>query len=343
MNRKCLPTLLWHCRILTVLTLLMISLSGCESEDSGDKPLRLKMAHVYEVSSPTHAYGTAYLAERLRTATSDLDVTVYPAAQLGSEAELLEQLVAGELELAISGPSFLAMWHPPLGVLDAAFATRDLEHMLETARGEEMAPHWDELRKRYDVRVLDTWAYGSRHITSNRPIRHPDDLNGFRLRMPAASVWQASGAALGASPMPISFGEVYLALQQGIADGQENPVPVIKAMGFQEVQKCLNLTGHIQSSIQILMNERVWQRLNTDQQTALMKVVRELGEEVYRGTVEDEKRLVEEWRKKGTMEIVDDVDVDAFRKRAREYFSSGFAFSDLYNRITAEPAESPKP
>ena len=131
---------------------------------------------------------------------------------------------------------------------------------------EQIKGNWTQakgqLRERYGVLVLDTWAYGSRHITSNIPIRHPDDLDGFRLRMPGASVWQASGAALGASPMPISFSEVYLALQQGIADGQENPVPVIKAKGFHEVQDYLNLSGHIQSSIQILMNERSWQRVS---------------------------------------------------------------------------------
>jgi len=215
--------------------------------------------------------------------------------------------------------------------------------MLKTARGKEMTPHWDELRKRYGVRVLDTWAYGSRHITSNTPIRHPDDLDGFRLRLPAARVWQASGEALGASPMPISFSEVYLALQQGIADGQENPVPVIKAMGFHEVQEYLNLTGHIQSSVQILMNERAWQRLDADQQAALLKTVRELGKEVYRGTIEDEKKLVQQWQQDGTMQIVDDVDVEAFRMRAHEYFSSGFAFSELYNRITSEPVASQQP
>lgn len=340
MNRICPPTLLWHCRLLTM---LVISFCGCQSDDAAEKSSRLKLAHVYEVSAPTHAYGTAYLAERLREATGDLEVTVYPAAQLGSEAELLEQLVAGELELAISGPSFLAMWHPPLGVLDAAFASRDLDHMLETARGDEMAPHWDELRKRYDVRVLDTWAYGTRHITSNIPIRHPRDLEGFRLRLPGARVWQESGKALGAKPVPISFGEVYLALQQGIASGQENPVPVIKAMGFHEVQKCLNLTGHIQSSVQILINERAWQRLDAGQQATLVKVVQELGEEVYRGTVADEQRLIDEWREDETMQIVDDVDVGAFRVRARKHFSSGFAFSDLYNRITADPVESEQP
>lgn len=294
------------------------------------------MAHVYEVSSPTHAYGTAFLSERLREKIDTLDITVYPASQLGSESELLEQLVAGELDLAITGPSFLAMWHPPIGVFDAAFVSRDLDHMLENQRSDEMVPEWDELCKKFGVRMLDCWVYGSRHITSNVPIRHPDDLKNFRLRMPGSRVWQASGESLGASPMPIAFSEVYLALQQGIADGQENPVPVIKAMGFHEVQKYLNLTGHIQSSLQILVNERTWQSLSDKQQEKLLEVVQELGQDVHRGTVDDEKKLIEQWRKDGTMQIIEDVDADAFRERCRQYFSKGFAFSDLYNRITRE-------
>jgi tripartite ATP-independent transporter DctP family solute receptor len=323
-------------RLCSFLLILSALLSGCQTETGAEQTVMLRMAHVYEVNAPTHMYGTALLSERLRKKTEGLDVTVYPASQLGSESELLEQLVAGELDLAISGPSFLAMWHPPIGVLDAAFVSRDLNHMLEIAHSDEMAPEWDELRKKYDVRVLDTWAYGSRHLTSNRPIRHPDDLKGFRLRSPAARIFQASGEALGASPMPIAFSEVYLALQQGIADGQENPVPVIKSMGFHEVQKCLNLTGHIQSSLQILVNERKWQRLTPDQQRALLDTVRELGNEVHEGLIRDEKRLIEEWRKDGTMQIVEDIDGMAFRERCLKYFSKGFEFSDVYNRLTAD-------
>ncbi len=321
------------------LVLGTLVLCGCGSEKDPEEPLMLRMAHVYDVTAPTHAYGADLISERIRQKTDDLDVTVYPSGQLGTEAELLEQLVAGELDIAISGPAFLGMWHPPIGVLDAAFATRDLDHMLEVARSKEMAPEWEALRNKYDVRVLDTWAYGSRHLTSNVPIRHPDDLDGFRLRMPGSKTFQSSGEALGASPMPIAFSEVYVALNQGIADGQENPVPVIKSMGFHEVQDYLNLTGHIQSSVQILVNERTWKRLTPNQRQMLSESVQELGVEVYEGLVRDEKKLIKEWQKDGAMEIIDDVDVDAFRERCRKYFSKGFAFSDVYNRITADPSE----
>lgn len=305
-------------------------------------PVTLRMGHVYEVNSPTHSLGTSHLNERLREADVDLEIRVYPGAQLGSESELLEQLVAGEIDMAIAGPSFLASWHPPIGAFDAAYAFRDVEQMLRVADGPLMQPHWEEIRRRFAVRVLGTWAYGLRHITSNRPIHRPDDLKGFRLRMPDAAVWQASGRALGASPMPIAFSEVYMALQQGIADGQENPIPVIQAKGFHEVQKYVCLTGHIQSSIQLLINERAWQRLNTQQQEALLQTVASLGKEVLDGIRTQETELLEQWRHDGTMQVISDIDVKAFKEKSNRFFATGYPFSSLYSRIAEEGELSTK-
>lgn len=316
--------------------------AGCDVVPQGDLA-RLRLGHVYEVNSPTQQFGMARLNDRLAASGVALQVDVYPGAQLGNEAELLEQLVAGEIDMAIAGPSFLGMWVPQLGVFDAAYVFTDLEQMLSVAEGPLIAPYWEALRERYGVRVLTTWAYGSRHITANRPVRHPDDLKGFRLRLPAARVWQESGSALGASPMPMAFSEVYMALQQGIADGQENPIPVIRSMGFQEVQKYLVLTGHIQSSIQILVNERSWNRLKAVDQQALAAAVEELGSEVLAGIRAEESELLETWRQEQTMQIITDVDVAAFRRRAAEYFGKGFEFSELYRQITADapPADHP--
>jgi tripartite ATP-independent transporter DctP family solute receptor len=330
----------WPC---VVLAWIGVSLAGCDTEPLTGGASSLKLAHVYELHSPTHRFGTALLQERLEAAGTPLQITVYPGAQLGNEAELLEQLVAGELELAIAGPSFLGMWHPPLGVFDAAYVFRDLDHMLEVAKGPIMAPHWEQLRQKYGVRVLDTWAYGSRHITANRPIRSPADLADFRLRLPGAQIWQESGRALGARPLPVPFGEVYLALQQGIADGQENPIAVIRTMGFHEVQEYLSLTGHIQSSIQILINERTWNRLSPEQQHALQTVVVQLGDEVHRDSLAEEAELLAQWHVDQSMKIVEDVDLDAFRTRCREHFETGYPFSDLYREISRMPSSVPPP
>jgi TRAP-type C4-dicarboxylate transport system substrate-binding protein len=109
-------------------------------------------------------------------------------------------------------------------------------------------------------------------------------------------------------------------------------------MGFHEVQQYLNLTGHIQSSIQILVNERVWQRLDDRQQEALRQTLRELGEDVYQGTLRDEHEILDRWRAEGVLQIVDDVDLDAFRERSRKYFATGFPFSRLYQTISSQEA-----
>ena len=129
-----------RCSLLTLLMLLPLwsGGGGCDRRDPAESRLALKLAHVYEVRSPTHHYGAALLGERLAALDANLSITVFPAAGLGNEEELLEQLVAGELELAISGPSFLAMWHPPLGIFDAAYAFRDLDHMRQFAA----SPRW---------------------------------------------------------------------------------------------------------------------------------------------------------------------------------------------------------
>ncbi len=312
--------------------------AGCRETEPGG-PRVLRFAHVYEPGAPTHRAGAAPLSERIAEAGVGLTVRVFPAAQLGSEAELLEQLATGQLEMAIAGPSFLATWHEPIGAFDAAYAFRDYEHLMAVAEGEIGDELWDALREDRGIRVLGTWFYGVRHVTANRPIRRPEDLRGFRLRMPDARVWLATGQALGATPMPVAFAEVYLALQQGLVDGQENPVPTIQAMGFHEVQSHLNLTGHIQSSTQVLIAESIWQQLSAEQQEALRAAVRELAEEVAACIAEDEERILAAWAESGAMEVVADVDLAAFRRRAREHFTEGWVFSDLYQQITAAHPE----
>ena len=298
----------------------------------GGAPSTLRLAHVYEMSAPTHGCGVEEFVQQLSAAGGPA-VQVFPTGQLGNEADLLEQLASGPLDMSIAGPSFLAAWHEPIGIFDAAYVFDDLDHQAAFARSALGQQLWDGLREAHGMRVLDNWAYGERHITSRRPIRRPEDLRGFRLRLPHARVWQESGRALGASPMPIAFAEVYLALQQGIADGQENPIVTIKTMGFHEVQTHLNLTGHSQSSTQLIIADAVWQRLDSDQQEAIQTAARRAGERVRACIDAADREILQEWRDAGTLRIVDDVDRAAFRERAGRHFASGFSWSEMYGRV----------
>jgi TRAP-type transport system periplasmic protein len=311
---------------------LILLLAGCGPQ-SDDGAIRLRLAHIYDLRAPTHACGAIEVARLVNEADVGLDVTVYPAAQLGNEGELLEQLATGQLEMAIAGPSFLATWHELIGAFDAAYAFDDVDHLLEVANGPVGQDLWNTLRERHGMRVLHTWFYGERHITARKPVRRPEDLRGFRLRMPDARVWLATGEALGASPMPMAFTEVYMGLQQGIADGQENPITTIRAMGFHEVQTHLNLTRHIQSSTQLLIAERIWQRLNEAQRSVIEEASHAAGVEVRTCIERGDEEILAQWRRDGALQIVEDVDVEAFRARARKHFSSGYVFSELYGRI----------
>jgi TRAP-type transport system periplasmic protein len=311
----------------------LLAWAGCGARPGQDGSPRLRLAHVYEVGAPTHACGAAEFARMIAEADVGIEVVLFPAAQLGSEAELIEQVATGQLEMAIAGPSFLAAWHPPIGAFDAAYAFEDADHLMEfsdSSLGEEL---WEELRRRHGVRVIDTWFYGARHITAKKPVRRPEDLRGMRLRMPAAQVWLATAEAMGASPTPIPFSEVYLALQQGVADGQENPIPTIEAMKFHEVQSHLNLTRHVYSSTQLLISERVWQRLSEEQRQAVVEAAKAVRPIIRECLEKGDREIVAAWRKSGQMQVVEDVEVEAFRARARERFLSGWPFSDHYRRI----------
>src|SRR4029450_12307478 len=103
--------------------------------------------------------------------------------------------------------------------------------------------------------------YGARQVTSNRPIQKPEDMKGLKIRVPDAPAYLAFPKALGANPTPIAFAEVYLALQNGTVEAQENPLPTIEAKKFFEVQKNISLTGHIVDSLLTAGSGPLWQKL----------------------------------------------------------------------------------
>jgi TRAP-type transport system periplasmic protein len=311
---------------------MLLAFAGCGRQDQDQTP-RLRLAHIYDVGAPTHACGAAEFAREVAEADAGIEIRVFPGAVLGTEDELLEQIATGQIEMAIAGPSFLAAWHPPIGAFDAAYAFESAAHLMEFADsllGQEL---WEELRQRHGIRVIDTWFYGARHITAKKPVRRPEDLKGMRLRMPNAQVWQATAEAMGASPIPISFTEVYMALRQGVADAQENPIPTIQAMKFHEVQSHINLTHHVYSSTQLLISERVWQRLSEKQRDTLVQAARAVRPIITECIERGDREILAQWRQSREMQVVEDVEIEAFRSRARERFLTGWPFSGHYGRI----------
>lgn len=297
----------------------------------------LRLGHVYDPQHPDEVCGTQRVDEILAESGSGLSVESFPAAQLGSEEEMLEQVVDGSLDMSIAGPSFLGVWHEPAAVFDAAYLFRDVDHFQATVDGEVGQQVWDELQEASGLQVLSSWYYGTRHITANKEIREPADLAGVKLRVPNAPLYLANTSAMGGTATPVALSEVYLGLQQGVVDAQENPLPTIDTFRFQEVQDYLNLTGHIVQGTMVVIGEQTMAALEPEQQEALTDAVTQASEEVRACVEEQEQALLAEWQESGVIEVVDDVDVDAFSTAARETLPAEYpAWGELYQSIQAE-------
>lgn len=185
-----------------------------------------------------------------------IDIQVFPNSQLGSGKEMVEMVSSGALQMVTEGAGAVAAFLPPLSVIEAPYLWRDPAHMSKLAGTPFFAKLNDDLVAKRGMRMLNVTYYGKRHLTTgSKPVKTPADMAGFKVRVPPVDVFRAMAEAWGARATPIAFGELYLALSQGVVDGQENPLPTIQSAKLYEVQKYLVLTGHILTPRLVIANE----------------------------------------------------------------------------------------
>ena len=185
-----------------------------------------------------------------------IDIQVFPNSQLGSNKDMVEMVSSGALQLTTEGAGALAAFLPQLSVIEAPYLWRDAAHMAKLGTTPFFAKLNDDLVAKRGMRMLNATYYGKRHLTTgNKAVRIPADMAGFKVRVPPVDVFKAMAEAWGARATPITFGELYLALSQGVVDGQENPLPTIESAKLYEVQKYLVLTAHIITPRMVVANE----------------------------------------------------------------------------------------
>lgn len=189
------------------------------------------------------------------------------AGSLGGERDMIEGLQIGSVDLVITSTGPLGNFVPEVYVLDLPFLFRDYNHARTTLDGDV---GMELLNKMEDHNLVGlAWSEnGFRHVTnSKREVKTPDDLKGLKLRTMQNKVHMAAFSGMGASPTPMAFPELFSALQQGVVDGQENPVTVISSSKFWEVQKYVSLTGHVYSPAIILASPSLWSGLSDEEKT----------------------------------------------------------------------------
>jgi tripartite ATP-independent transporter DctP family solute receptor len=274
----------------------------------------LKWAHVYEVAEPYHTEAL-WAAEEIKKRTDGrYEIQVFPASQLGNENQINEGLGLGTVDIIYTGVAFAGATYKPIAISNAPYILRDFDHW----KAYRDSPLFETLSKGYEDKtgheVLALTYYGQRHVTANKAISKPEDMKGMKLRVPPAPLFLMFTKSVGANATPIAFAEVYLALQQGTVDGQENPLPTIKAKKFYEVQSHVILSGHITESLLTIVGGHVWSNLSDEDKKTFAEVLEEAASRATEAIRASEQELADEFRQLG--KTVVEPDREAFRKAA---------------------------
>ncbi len=272
---------------------------------------KLKWAHVYETSEPFHKWSVWAADEIKKRSGGKYQIDVYPASQLGKENDINQGLALGTVDMIISGSSFAAKSFPRIGVTYYPYTFRDVNHLLAYTKSDI----YKELTAGYEQKsgnhIVATTYYGVRHTTSNKPIAKCADMKGLKIRVPDVPAYLAMPRACGANTTPIAFAEVYLALQNGTVEAQENPLPTIEAKKFFEVQKHIVLTGHIVDHLNTVVSGALWKKLPDADKAMFTAVAQEAAEKASQEVAAKEKELVAAFKAKGL--TVTEVDKNEFR------------------------------
>ena len=297
---------------------------------------KLKWAHVYETSEPYHTAAVWAAGEIAKRTNNRYVVEVFPASSLGKETDINQGLTLGTVDIIYTGQLFAGRTHGPLAIGGAPYMFRDFGHWQKFST----SPLFGELSEGYRQKsggnkVVAITYYGERHVTSNKAINKPEDMKGLKIRVPDAPLYTMFPRAVGANPTPIAFAEVYLALQNGTVDAQENPLPTIDAKKFYEVQKFVVLTGHITDALLTIIGGPTWNKLSDADKKTFETCLREAAQRATNEIIEIEKKMSAEFEKKG--KTVVKVDRKPFRDSVMKLHNGPDATwpKDVYDKLQA--------
>lgn len=317
-----------------------VLLAGCsgggetpdDSETSDNKPVTLSVATSQNEETPNYYCGVELLKERLEGADIGITVDLFPASQLGPDADRFPQVQAGDIDIDLQGASALSATYEPIGVVDAAYAFDNVDHAFEWIDGssEDLFTGFHEAT---GVKVVDGWYFGDRTFTTKDvEVRSPDDLDGVPLRFPNSPQFLANAEALGVTnPVSVAVEEVYTALQQGIAVGQENPIVATQSSSYFEVLNTIVLNNHQVGIHWIIVSDATYDKLSEEQAELLEKTIHEIRPENRTCVEEATEEILDGYRDNDAFTVIeqDDIDMDAFISKAEDFFGDYFTGENL--------------
>lgn len=261
-----------------------------------------------------------------------ITIEIFPNNQLGGEVDTINSIRAGNADMVITGES-MENWSPKAALMAAPYALRDSEHLQNVVEGEVGQEIEEDIIDKVGVTPLFYMERAPRNLTSSEPIETPEDLDGFNMRIPNVPLFMDSWNAAGANPQVMDFNEVFTGLQQGVIDGQENPVDLIHSGGLYEVQDYVNETEHVYSWIYMVVGNDQWDEIGEDLQQSVLEASEET-QTYAAGLLEEE---VENYRQMLTDEGMEFIETDkeAFQEAMQEGVQNALDEEqlELYDRI----------
>lgn len=277
--------------------------------------MTLKLGHLANETNSWHLAAVKFGEELSAKTDGRIEVQVFPNESLGKEIDLINGMQLGTVDMTITGES-LQNWAPMAALLAVPYAYQSLEHMDEVASGSVGQDIKAEIIDKAKVRPIAYFARGPRNLTSKRPITSPEELDGMKLRVPNVPLFVDVWKSLGASPTPMAFSEVFTSLQNGVIDGQENPLALIRSANFNEVQGYVNQTEHVRSWIYMTIAESTWNKLSEEDQAAVESAAA-VAQEYERGLLLESIAEDQAYLESKGMEFVE-VDGAAFQAAAKD-------------------------
>lgn len=259
------------------------------------------------------------LVEEMSNGT--MKVELYPSSQLGTKNDIMDQMIAGDSVVTLADGSFFAeRGAPDFDITVAPYIVDNIEQFWKLLDSDWWKEQESILEKKAGMKLLAAnWVYGTRHTLSKRPIRKVEDMAGLKIRVPNSPIFISTFEAFGAAPTPLPLGEVYTALQQGVVDGVENPLPVLYNGKFQEVAKYLTLDGHMIFTTSWVCGADFFNSLTPEQQHILLEAGRLAGIANNKVLEKATAEMIDKFKSEG-VEIIE-VDTAEFKKVAQKVYS----------------------
>lgn len=304
----------------------LLALGGMAGTAMADTKIPLRIS-TPAVPDDWHAKMWTVFKDALdKSSPNQFDTQINLNASLFKQGTEPAAMARGNLELSAISAFDIAKMVPEFSIFTAGYVVRDPQHQQKVFNGPIGTELFKTVSEKMDVTILSTVYLGTRQVNLReaRNVKTPADLKGIKLRMPGTKEWLFLGEALGATATPLAFGEVYMGLKTGTIDGQDNPLPTVRAAKFYEVTKQLVLTNHLVDGIFIAISNKTWNALNATQKQNVKAAALAAAQYNNDNRIKEEGQIVDFFKQQGLQ--VTTPDLDAFRKSVQDtYGKSDYA------------------